>query len=120
MIKLVTYNMKIKQYIDEKINEVLNEKFDKIEDPDRIESLEDAKEIVYKLKKKGYNNLSYNDYLDWLFGGKGYNKFDKVVADFLGKEIHNKYDDLARLDAKLRYELKMGPKIVGGTRMDLK
>lgn len=71
-----------------------------------------SNQVVKALNEKGYTSITDNDYEEWL---EEYNhNFDEAVMDLLGSHAYNKYDILARLDAKLRFELGVGEKVVGG------
>jgi hypothetical protein len=92
---------------------------------EELEELHDAKEVVKSLNVEGNFNLKLEDYLAWLGGDYETNddslmveNFDKAVIEFLGKEVYEEYDGLARLDCKLRYELGLGKRFIGG--IDLK
>lgn len=71
-------------------------------------------EVAQKLNEKSGSNVTGQDYVDWLEGGPKYDKFDKAVKKFLGEETHTYYDGIARLDAKLLWELGLGPDTAGG------
>jgi len=75
-------------------------------------------EVVEALNEISSKKVTTQDYIDWLEGGKRYNYFDNIVKKYLGKKTHMKFDCLARLDAKLQYELGLGEQVVGG--IDLK
>lgn len=45
-------------------------------------------DIVSKLNTATGAKLTVANYIDWLEGGKTFNKFDKAVRQFLGKDLY--------------------------------
>jgi hypothetical protein len=82
-------------------------------------SISEAQFIVNKIGEK--LNLRYaiapEDYENWL-SGEYCNNFDLTVEELIGGEAYAMYNELARLDAALRYNLNIGPRFAGG--IDLK
>jgi hypothetical protein len=74
----------------------------------------DEEIVAQKLNKATGANVTGKAYVDWLEGGPKYEEFDKAVKKFLGEETHTYYDGIARLDAKLLWELGLGPDTAGG------
>jgi len=72
-----------------------------------------AIQVEEKLRKLGYK-VPKGSYSDWLYGGRQFEKFDKIMIKFLGKKAYDEMDMLARLDAYLLYKLGLGPKSAGG------
>lgn len=80
----------------------------------------DEVRIAQKLAKVTHLSLTAKDYLDWLGedgAGPGYSKFDRAVKKFLGRTRYQTGENLARLDALLRFKLGLGPKVAGGINL---
>jgi len=76
-------------------------------------------QVTEKLNEKISNKITVANYEDWLEGGATYDKFDNAVKEFLGEELYDVADDLARLDATLRQAL-FPDFVVNGGGVDLK
>lgn len=74
-----------------------------------------------KLALKGKDAISVDEFGVWLYGDDwegdkpdNYLRMDNLLQGWLGRDTVEEYDNLARLGAKVFYEIGLGPKIAGG------
>lgn len=77
---------------------------------------------VTALKNRGFD-ASAEDYIEWMSGSlttnEGAERFDEVVIELLGGKIYQLFKKLNVLNAKLRFELKVGPSVCDGIDLSI-
>jgi hypothetical protein len=77
---------------------------------------------VTALKNRGFD-VTAEDYVEWLTGSyttnEGAERFNEIVIELLGEKIYHVFKRLNVLNAKLRFELGVGPPYVDGVDLTM-
>jgi hypothetical protein len=87
------------------------------QDSDTVSSLDLIllNKTVEALNSRGLS-VKVEDYIDWLTGNvtKGSSRFDQAIKLFLTEPVYNTFKHLNLVDAKVKFELGLGPPTVDG------